>query len=176
MARSKSAIEFTSSSVEETQAFGERLGGLLRPGDAVALCGELGSGKTTLIQGIARGLGRDPNTIKSPTFVLMREYPGEIPLVHIDGYRLEGAPTIAALDLELIFDSQKITLIEWADRFEGLLPDDRIAIELSHVSTNRRHLCITTKGERSKKIASLLNTTPNSELRTPNSKDAPSRD
>ena len=93
--KSEAALEFTSGSVEETQAFGERLGRVLQPGDVVALYGELGSGKTTLIQGMARGLGRDPDSIKSPTFVLMREYPGEIPLVHVDGYRLEGPPAVA---------------------------------------------------------------------------------
>src|SRR3989338_8282276 len=79
--KSKAAFEVLTGSVEETQALVERLGALLKPGDVVAFHGELGSGKTTLIQGIARGLGRDPSTIKSPTFVIMREYPGEVPLV-----------------------------------------------------------------------------------------------
>src|SRR3990167_3938844 len=82
--------ELVSGSVEETQAVGERLGRWLRAGDVVALRGELGSGKTTLVQGIARGLEREPGSIKSPTFVLMREYPGEVPLIHVDGYRLSG--------------------------------------------------------------------------------------
>ena len=139
-----------SGSVEETQAFGERLGRLLRAGDVVALHGELGSGKTTLIQGIARGLGRDPATIKSPTFVLMREYPGEIPLVHIDGYRLEGAPAVSWLDLDLIFSPHKITVIEWAERFADLLPEDRLDIHLNHVSANRRRLRLTPTGARAR--------------------------
>ena len=145
----QSEIELTSGSVEETQAFGERLGRALRPGDVVALYGELGSGKTTLIQGIAQGLDRNPETIKSPTFVLMREYPpgptragagGEVPLVHIDGYRLEGPPAVASLDIELIFSPHKITMIEWAERFAGLLPDERLEVHLEHVSTNRRRI------------------------------------
>ena len=141
-------FEFTSSSVDETRAFGERLGRLLRPGDVVALDGELGSGKTTLIQGIAQGLGRDPGTVRSPTFVLVREYPGEVPLVHVDGYRLEGAPAAAALDVELLFAPHKITLIEWAERFTGLLPDERCEVRLSHVSANRRRLALAPAGER----------------------------
>ena len=152
-------MELLSHSVEETQALGEQIGRALRAGDVVALQGELGTGKTTLIQGIARGLGRDPNTIKSPTFVLMREYPpgpptagaragNEVPLVHIDGYRLEGAPVVAALDVELIFSPEKITLIEWAERFGELLPEDCLVVQLSHVSTKRRRLTLVPHGER----------------------------
>ena len=143
---------FLSGSVEETQAFGERLGRLLRAGDVVTLEGELGSGKTTLIQGIAQGLGRDPGTIKSPTFVLVREYPGEIPLVHVDGYRLDGPPAAAWLDVDLIFSPQKITLIEWAERFAGLLPEHHLAIRLSHVSANRRRAQLVPFGERAAEL------------------------
>lgn len=145
--RKSEALEFISGSVEETQAIGERVGRLLRPGDIVALRGELGSGKTTLIQGLARGLGHDPDRIKSPTFVLMREYPGKAPLIHIDGYRLEGAPSAAWLDLDLVFSNHKVTVIEWADRFEGLLPAEHLEITLSHVSTNRRRLAFVPHGE-----------------------------
>ena len=139
--------EFVTGSVEETQAFGERLGGWLRAGDVVALHGELGSGKTTLIQGIARGLGRDPGSIKSPTFVLVREYPGDLPLIHVDGYRLSGAPAAAWLDVELLLGPRKITLIEWAERFEGLLPERHLAVTLSHVSVNRRRLRLSAAGD-----------------------------
>ncbi len=141
------SAERVSGSVEETQALGERLGRWLRAGDVVALRGELGAGKTTLVQGIARGLGRAPGSIKSPTFVLMREYPGDIPLIHVDGYRLSGAPAAAWLDLELLLDPRKITLIEWADRFDELLPERRLIVELNHVSANRRRLRVSTAGE-----------------------------
>ena len=139
--------ELTTGSVEGTQALGERLGRWLAAGDVVALRGELGSGKTTLVQGIARGLGRESGSIKSPTFVLMREYPGEVPLIHIDGYRLSGAPAAAWLDVELLMSPRKITVIEWADRFEELLPDRRLVVELSHVSVNRRRLRVTAAGD-----------------------------
>ena len=149
-------IELTSSSVEETQAFGEALGKLLQPGDVVALRGELGSGKTTLIQGIARGLGRDPATIKSPTFVLMREYPGDAPLVHIDGYRLEGEAQASWLDVELIFGPRKITLIEWAERFGQLLPADRLELHLAHKTTNRRGIRLAAYGARAAETAARL--------------------
>jgi len=144
------------SSAEETQALGERLGRALRAGDVVALQGELGSGKTTLIQGLARGLGRGPDTVKSPTFVLMREYPGEIPLIHIDGYRLSGAPQVSWLDTDLMFSPHKITVIEWAERFEGLLPEQHVAIHLAHVSANRRRLRVTATGTRATAILRQL--------------------
>ena len=147
-----SALEFITGSIEETQAFGERLGQVLRPGDVVALYGELGSGKTTLLQGLARGLGRDPNAVKSPTFVLMREYAGEVPLVHIDGYRLSGAPAVSWLDLDLVFAPHKITVIEWADRFAGLLPDDYLELRLAHLSTNRRRIGLSASGLRGREL------------------------
>ncbi len=154
--RGSATFEFLSGSVEETQALGERLGSLLRPGDVIALDGELGAGKTTLIQGIARGLGFDSDRVKSPTFVLMREYPGSVPLVHIDGYRLDGAPAAAWLDLDLIFSPEKITLIEWAERFEGLVPEDALSTRLEHVSTNRRRLLLTAAGRRSTELVNAM--------------------
>ena len=143
-------------SVEHTQQVGEALGRTLAPGDVIALHGELGSGKTTLIQGIARGLGRAPESIKSPTFVLMREHPGEVPLVHVDGYRLAGAASAAWLDVELIFAPGKITLIEWAERFEGLLPQAHLAIRLRHVSTNRRRIALAPSGPRAEAIVTRV--------------------
>lgn len=158
--------EIITGSVEHTQQVGEALGRALRAGDVVALHGELGSGKTTLIQGVARGLGRAPETIKSPTFVLMREYSGEIPLVHIDGYRLSGAPSVAWLDVELLFAPSKITLIEWAERFEGVLPEDHLTIRLSHVSTNRRGIRLSPHGARAEQIVEAL-----SRIRSPQTTD-----
>ncbi len=157
--QSRAVFEIVSGSVEETRALGEQLGRLLRPGDVVALYGELGSGKTTLIQGIATGLGRRPETVKSPTFVLMREYPGEIPLIHIDGYRLEGSPAVSWLDMDLIFSPHKVTLIEWAERFAGLLPDDHVAATLTHVSANRRRIALSASGARGAAIIAQLQST-----------------
>jgi tRNA threonylcarbamoyladenosine biosynthesis protein TsaE len=148
--------EFVSASVERTQAVGERLGRWLEPGDVVALFGELGSGKTTLIQGIARGLGRDPDTVKSPTFVLVREYPGQVPLVHADGYRLDGALQAAWLDVDLLFSARKITVIEWAERFAELLPADYLAARLAYVSANRRRLKFEPHGERAEALLGRL--------------------
>jgi tRNA threonylcarbamoyladenosine biosynthesis protein TsaE len=174
--QSSVGLEIVSGSVEETQAFGERLGKLLRPGDVVALQGELGAGKTTLIQGVARGLGRDPASIKSPTFVLMREYGGETPLIHIDGYRLEGASQAAWLDLELIFSPDKITLIEWADRFAGLLPEDYIELRLAHKTTNRRSIQFVAHGVRSAQLIETLEQAVHSPQSTLHSKPEQARE
>ena len=154
--RSEPAIEIVTSSVEETQAFGEQLGKLLEAGDSVALQGELGTGKTTLIQGITKGLGVTGVAVKSPTFVLVREYPGRVPVVHIDAYRLEGAPAAAWLDVDLLLGPEKVTLIEWAERVETLLPADHLRLELQHVSSNRRRIQVVPRGERAAKIAAAL--------------------
>jgi len=177
--RASGTFELLSGSPQETHAFGERLGRALRAGDVVAFCGELGSGKTTLIQGVAQGLGLDPDRIKSPTFVLMREYassaarPGDderraggaggaIPLIHLDGYRLEGAPSAAWLDLELLFSPHKVTVIEWAERFGGLLPENHLEIRLEHVSTNRRRLRAMAHGARAALMLTQLQQTADS--------------
>jgi len=116
----------------------------------------LGSGKTTLIQGIARGLGHSPSAIKSPTFVLMREYGGDVPLIHVDGYRLESPPMVAWLDVEMIFSASKITLIEWAERFTELLPEQTIDVRLSHLSTNRRRITVTASSARAVNLITQL--------------------
>jgi len=152
----EAGFEMASGSIEETRAFGEQVGRLLKAGDVVALFGELGSGKTTWIQGLAKGLGRDPEMIKSPTFVLMRTYPGDPVLIHLDGYRLEGPPSVTWLDLDLVFSPGAITVIEWAERFAGLLPDASIEIRLSHVSANRRKLLVMPSSERAKAVIAAL--------------------
>lgn len=134
------AYETVTGSSEETHALGEALGRQLKPGHVVAFFGDLGAGKTTFIQGVAQGVGADPQRVKSPTFVLMREYPGPIPIVHIDGYRMEGSGAITWLDIDLVFAPSKVTLIEWAERFGELLPPEHVEVRLKHVSANRRRI------------------------------------
>ena len=174
----EAAFEVASGSIEDTRAFGEQVGRLLKAGDVIALFGELGSGKTTFIQGLARGLGRDPETIKSPTFVLMRAYSGEPALIHIDGYRIEGPPSVTWLDLDLVFSPGAITVIEWAERFSGLLPDSSIEIRLSHVSANRRKLLMIPSSERAKAVIVTLQelATHHPPLATPKEPHAAPRD
>ena len=146
-------FELTTKSVEDTQQFGERLGTLLHAGDVVALIGDLGSGKTTCIQGIAKGLGIDPSVVKSPTFVLLRDYAGgRVGLIHVDGYRLEGEPQAVWLDLEWVFSPRKVTVIEWADRFAGCLPEAHLELRMAHKTTNQRLIAVIPHGPRAAQI------------------------
>lgn len=153
-------FEVTTGSPEETQALGERLGKQLAAGDVVALSGELGAGKTTLVQGLARGLGLDPGRVKSPTFVLVREHPGRVPLIHVDGYRLDAARQAVWLDLDLIFSPHKVTVVEWAERLGDAVPAEAVRLELSHVSANRRRVRGTGGGPRAAQILAALAAVP----------------
>ena len=156
----QAGFERLSKSVEETQALGERLGVALSPGDVVGLVGELGSGKTTFIQGVAKGLGVDPNIVKSPTFILMREYPGRVPVIHVDGYRLEDAASVEWLDLEWIFSPRKVSLIEWADRCQDALPEDYLELRFEHRSSNQRRVSAIAHGPRSEQLVNQLTSVP----------------
>lgn len=149
-------FEIVSRSVEATQQLGERLGGLLSAGDVVGLIGELGSGKTTFIQGLAKGLGIDPGLVKSPTFVLIREYPGRVSLIHVDGYRLDDATSVNWLDVDWVFSPKKITVIEWADRCNEALPEDYLELRFEHRSANQRRIRAAGHGPRSNELVSTL--------------------
>jgi len=134
--------EIISESVEETVRIGQALGRLLEPGDVVALIGPLGAGKTCLTRGVAQGIGADPDTVTSPTFVLINEYQGTIPLYHFDAYRLNGAADMYALGSDEYFSGNGACLIEWADRVIGCLPEEhlRVVIEVTGRSTRRIRL------------------------------------
>ena len=134
-------------SSEETMAFGRRLGRLLGPGDVVALSGPLGSGKTTLTKGLAEGLGvEEPRWVTSPTFVLVHEYPGRVPVYHVDAYRLNGAADAEALGVDELFFGDGVTIIEWADRIAPALPSERVDIVLEHLGKDVRRLVVTGTG------------------------------
>src|SRR5688572_15258592 len=116
-----------------TERLGEWLGTRLRPGDTVALTGELGAGKTTLVRGLARGLGvHDPDAVCSPTYLVVVEHPGRTRLLHADAY-LPGK-LAAFLDdggLEYLFDRDAVVVIEWAQRVAGYLPERTLWVELT---------------------------------------------
>lgn len=113
--------------VRDTRDIGAALGDALRPGDALALAGDLGAGKTTLVQGIARGLGYEGH-VASPTFTLVREYRGRLTLQHVDVYRLERIQDV--VDLGLDDDPQAVLAVEWGDAVEGLLPADHLTVAI----------------------------------------------
>ena len=148
---------FKSRGVHETIAFGVTLGELLSPGHVVALVGELGAGKTTLVKGIAQGLGvNDRRAVKSPTFSLVHRYEGRIPVYHFDAYRLEGEREMFALGSEEMVYGDGVSLIEWADKVYGCLPQEYLKITLTLVSDNERHVELQGYGERYTKIIEMM--------------------
>jgi len=113
----------------DTLRWGAALGRLLQPGDVVALLGDLGAGKTTLVQGLAQGLGiTEPVT--SPTFTLAHEYPAQVPLFHFDPYRLNAPGDMVDLGFEEYLERGGVVVVEWADKIETLLPEDRLTVRL----------------------------------------------
>ncbi len=142
-------MTYHSESPEETIAFGCALGRLLRPGDVVALVGELAAGKTVLTKGIARGLEVPESClVSSPTFVIIHEYTGRLRMYHCDAYRLSGPDDIAALGSDEIFFGDGVTVVEWADRVQEVLPDERLTIEMSIVGKQQRRIRLLPGGGR----------------------------
>jgi len=124
-------MELRTETADDTRAAGEALAPLLRASDVLVLTGELGAGKTTLVQGIARGMGAQEH-VASPTFTLVREYvSGRLPVTHVDVYRLTRVQDVLDLALDEIAGGAGVLLIEWGDAVEELLADDRLRITLT---------------------------------------------
>lgn len=135
---------------EETRTLGQELGGLLCAGDVVLLQGDLGAGKTTFTQGIARGAGSD-ELVNSPTFVLVNEYRGRTRLYHADLYRLDDPDEVARLDLPGI-SLDGALIVEWPERGDGLLPPDHLLVEITHVSPDERTFRLIPAGRRAVRL------------------------
>jgi tRNA threonylcarbamoyladenosine biosynthesis protein TsaE len=149
--------EFLTHSPQETMQLGKILGEWLAPGDAVALIGDLGAGKTTLAKGIACGAGvEDEGDVTSPTFVLVNEYQGRFPVYHADLYRLQEAHEVEDLGWEEFIFGNGISLMEWAEKIPGILPEDRIEVRISWLSAEERKFVITGKGAKAQNIVRLL--------------------
>ena len=139
-----------SRSAEETRALGEQLGRALAAGDVVALEGPLGAGKTCLVQGIARGLGIDPDTpVTSPTFTLVGEYPGRVPLRHADFYRVESVSRLEDAGFDDLLDGRGVLVVEWPERVPEALPADRLLIRIEIRGEFDRRLQVEATGPRS---------------------------
>jgi tRNA threonylcarbamoyladenosine biosynthesis protein TsaE len=138
-----------SHSPEDTRALAARLGALLAPGDVVALNGELGSGKTEFVHGLAQGLEIPPDLVASPSFTLVHEYPGRLTLIHLDLYRLEDLPLELLPDLEEYLAGDQVVAVEWARRLAPLLPGDYLEIDLEVTGEDDRRFTFTGHGERS---------------------------
>jgi tRNA threonylcarbamoyladenosine biosynthesis protein TsaE len=132
-----------------TQAFGRQLGRLLFPGSVLALVGPLGAGKTHLVRAVAEGLDvSDSRLVTSPTFVLIQEYPGRLPIYHFDAYRLAGAGPFADLGVAEYLEGEGVCLIEWADRVEACLPEEYLRITLRITGETAREVTLEARGER----------------------------
>lgn len=147
----KWTLDFMSSNEDQTVRLGVRLGELLRVDDVICLSGELGMGKTALARGIGRGWGSAVR-VTSPSFTLVNEYPrakdGRI-LYHVDCYRLENEADAFTVGLDDIFDGDGAIMIEWPERIEPWLPEDRLWIALDYASETRRSMRFTASGDRS---------------------------
>ena len=132
----------------ETMKWGAFLAKHFRGGEIVCLLGDLGSGKTTLVKGIAKALKINPLKVNSPTFVLMNAYKGRLPLFHFDFYRIENEKEILALGYEEYFYGQGVTVVEWAQKLGSLLPREYLRLELSHKRENERLIKISVLGKR----------------------------
>lgn len=134
-------MNIISNSVEETIDIGAKLAGKLKKGDVVALIGELASGKTVLTKGIAKGLGvKNVRYVNSPTFVIIKEHEGKIPLYHFDLYRIDRSSALDAENYEEYFYDDGITVIEWAEKIRRLLPKRYMEVKLSVIGKNRRKI------------------------------------
>ena len=146
-----------SRSPEETVKLGECLGKALGRGDIVCFFGALGTGKTTLIKGIAKGLRINQLKVNSPTFVLMNIYDGRLPLFHFDLYRLDNIAEISAIGYDEFLYDDGVAVIEWAERLGSGLPEEYLKIELGHKADNERVLTISSIGKRYAKFRECLN-------------------
>ncbi|MEN8200568.1 MAG: tRNA (adenosine(37)-N6)-threonylcarbamoyltransferase complex ATPase subunit type 1 TsaE [Thermodesulfobacteriota bacterium] len=118
--------------LQETAAFGRQLGLLSEPGDVICLSGDLGAGKTALTQEIARGLQVPESCyVTSPTFSILQEYPGTIPLYHMDFYRLSDESEVEDLGFEEYFYGKGVTVIEWSERAGDLIPESRLLLQIT---------------------------------------------
>jgi len=154
-------FRFRSNSPEETRVLAARLGELLAPGDVVALKGELGSGKTEFVHGLAQGLGVPSQVpVASPSFTLAHEYPGRCALTHIDLYRLGDLPPEMLPEMEEYLYGSRVAVIEWAERLKGLLPEDHLEVLLAITGESRRDLTFISHGPRSRRLVEELSGTP----------------
>ncbi|MDI3480956.1 MAG: tRNA threonylcarbamoyladenosine biosynthesis protein TsaE [Tepidanaerobacteraceae bacterium] len=146
---------FETANTNETQELGKALGKRLKPGDFLALTGDLGAGKTAFTAGIARGLGIEED-ITSPTFTIINQYEAKIPLAHMDAYRLNGPEELENIGYYDYLEGF-VVVLEWADRVECLVPEDALRIDIAVLDENRRSIRIHSQSPKFDKILQELN-------------------
>lgn len=145
----KNDMEFIyiSTGPRDTLAVGKILGALLLPGSVVGLVGELGAGKTCFIKGMAYGINRtSEDEVTSPTFAILQEYEGSVPLYHLDAYRIAGSDDLETVGLDDCMEGGGIVAIEWADRITGVLPDEHLMISIEVIGEHKRKFIFKPKG------------------------------
>lgn len=145
-----------SQSTATTQRLGRAIGRCLRGGEVLALFGDLGSGKTTLIRGIACGLGAPARAVSSPTFVLIHEYSGRLRMAHVDLYRIETPADLEHVGLADYLDGETVLAVEWAEKGMPELPEDRLDIQLLHDRRQGRRLRLLAGGPRAAGLLSRI--------------------
>lgn len=139
---------------ENTKEIGYRLGKLLTPGSVICLIGDLGAGKTTMTQSLAKAIGVD-DYITSPTFTIVNEYEGNMPLYHFDVYRIGSSEEMYDIGYDEYINSDGVCIIEWANLIEDILPDEYLDIELNYKDMGRE-MILKPVGEKYKKIVEEL--------------------
>ncbi|MBM3149093.1 MAG: tRNA (adenosine(37)-N6)-threonylcarbamoyltransferase complex ATPase subunit type 1 TsaE [Chloroflexi bacterium] len=160
MSARKTVLKLTSHSPEETQRLGVELGKLSQVADVFLLMGNLGSGKTCLTQGIAWGLEVKEYAF-SPSFVIVREYHGRLPLYHIDLYRLDHLEEIIDLGLDEYFYGDGVCVVEWADKGLAALPEENLLVMLEHIGETERSIRLEANGKRYSQLVKSLRQTWN---------------
>jgi tRNA threonylcarbamoyladenosine biosynthesis protein TsaE len=150
-----SSLLLTTSSPEETRELGKRIGELAMPGNVVLLEGQLGAGKTCLTQGIAWGLDIDEYTL-SPSFVIMRELYGRLPLYHIDLYRLDNIEESMELGLDDYLYGKGVCVVEWAEKALSILPTEYLMIKIKYLSDTERRFELKPEGKQYEEIVTQL--------------------
>ena len=156
MATAISSLDLILSSPGETESFGNAIGRLLRGGEVLALIGELGVGKTALVRGIVAGLGLPAASVTSPTFMIVHEYRGRLPVIHVDLYRLQKLEDTETIGLSDYFTDGVAVAIEWADRFPHLLPEDRLEVRFAHRTRTTRRALVEARGSRSRSLLARI--------------------
>jgi tRNA threonylcarbamoyladenosine biosynthesis protein TsaE len=148
-------LDYSSQSAEATRALGEALGRLLQPGDVVGLSGEMGAGKTTFAQGVGEGL-EVPEPVSSPTFALVHEYRGRVPLWHLDTYRVASLDELVDLSWQELLAGCGVVLVEWPERIAAGMPPGRLDVLLRYGDGDCREIEFAPRGDRMQRLVKEL--------------------
>jgi tRNA threonylcarbamoyladenosine biosynthesis protein TsaE len=149
MSAADTSFDWQATDESDTARLGAAIAAALRTGDVIALNGQLGAGKTRLVQAIAAALGVADQSVSSPTFVLIHEYEGRIPLYHVDAYRLRDSDEFLSIGGDEVLAGDRACLIEWADRIADVLPRDHLRIDITATGDSQRQFAMTALGQRS---------------------------